>query len=115
MDLEDARFRVRSLRDRLKEITERDPEQEVRGIALPVVDSVLSEGRKHIKSDDSVVEAISGLITPQSIAEGEPVRAVDALLVVDQLLESLNTAAGINRETTRERLDRFSKRKRGRP
>jgi hypothetical protein len=115
VDLEDARFRVRSLRDRLREITGRDPEQEVRGIALPVVDSVLYEARKHIKSDDPVVEAISGLVTAETIAEGEPIRAVDALLVADQLLEALNTAAGISRETPRERLDRFSKRRRARP
>jgi hypothetical protein len=107
VDLEDARFRVRALRDRLVKISDRDPEQEVRGIALPVVDAVLAAAREHVKEGDPVLDAISGLITPESVAEGEPIRAVDALVVADQLLEALDSAAGISRATPRERLDRF--------
>lgn len=72
MNLEDARFRVRALRDQLKDITVRDPEQEVRGLALPVIDSILTEARKNIMPSDPVIDAITGLITPQRLWRANP-------------------------------------------
>jgi hypothetical protein len=36
-----------------------------------------------------VVNAIHGLIIPETIAEGEAIRAVDALIVVEQLYVAL--------------------------
>jgi hypothetical protein len=62
----------------LQRIVDKNQEQEVRGIALPVVDAVLTAARKHLPSDDPVLDAIAGLVTPAAIAESEPIRAVDS-------------------------------------
>jgi hypothetical protein len=88
-DLAVAVKRTRSLRDTLRAIVAKDQEQEVTGIALPVIDAVLTKGRDALPSDDSVVNAIHGLITPETIAEGEAIGAVDALIVVEQLYVAL--------------------------
>jgi hypothetical protein len=89
-----ARDALLALERPLSQITERDPEQEVRGIALPVVDAVLVAGREHALKNDPVVAAIAGLITVDTVAEGDPVRAVDALIVVRQLREAIDRAWG---------------------
>ncbi len=65
-------------------LVERDPEQEVQGMALPVFDAVV-EAVRAVKPDDPVVEAVRGVISPEQIALGEPIRAADALLVAEQL------------------------------
>jgi hypothetical protein len=65
-------------------LTRRDPEQEVQGIALPVLDAVIESVRTALP-DDPVVQAVRGIVTPEQIALGEPVRAADALLVAKQL------------------------------
>lgn len=75
----------------LQAIANRDPDQEVRGIALPVLDACLHAFKAHAV-DDSVVAAVQGLMTPEVIAEGS-VRAVDAALVAGQI------AAAIGRES----------------
>jgi hypothetical protein len=66
------------LRTTLQRIVDKNLEQEVRGIALPVVDAVPTAARKHLPSDDPVLDAIAGLVTPAAIAESEPIRAVDS-------------------------------------
>jgi hypothetical protein len=65
-------------------LTKRDPEQEVQGIALPVLDAVI-EAARAARPDDPVVQSARGIITPEQIESGEPVRAADALLVAKQL------------------------------
>jgi hypothetical protein len=57
---------------------------------------VLTEARSVLPPDDPAVETVAGLITPETIAEGEPIRAVDALLAVDQLCEALTYANRFN-------------------
>jgi len=65
-------------------MAKRDQEQEVQGIALPVLDAVIEEVKTAI-GDDPVVIAIAGIISADTIAAGEPIRAIDALLVAEQL------------------------------
>jgi hypothetical protein len=91
VDIDAARDRLYKLQVRLAEIVRQDPEQEVRGIALPVLDAVISSARPFVKSDDPVASAIQDVINPDAIAAGDldEVRALDALFVVDQLLASL--------------------------
>lgn len=68
----------------LRSLVERDPEQEVMGIALPVLDAVVGEVRK-LFPEDPLVQATIEVISPEQIALGEPIRAADALLVAEQL------------------------------
>jgi hypothetical protein len=83
-----AKERIEALIKTLKTLHDRDPEQEVQGIALPVLDALI-EGTRGFLSDDPVVAAVAGIISPQTIAEGEPIRAADALLVAEQLSAAL--------------------------
>jgi hypothetical protein len=55
---------------RLEEITKRDPEQEVRGIAIPVVDAVINGSRAAIPDDDEVGRVFRDLIDPDAVAAG---------------------------------------------
>jgi hypothetical protein len=45
----------------------------------------LGEAALVARPDDPVVQSARGIITPQQIESGEPVRAADALLVAKQL------------------------------
>jgi hypothetical protein len=91
MDLRDAHWRVGRLRDNLQALVDRDPEQEVRGMALPVIDAVL-EAAKEILPGDPVIATMRQVVSPEAVAEGEPLRAVDVLVVVDQLHAALSEA-----------------------
>lgn len=66
----------------LQKITERNPEQEVRGMAVPVLDACFRAFREHVP-DDPIVSALRDVLSPEAIEEGE-VRAVDAALVAGQ-------------------------------
>jgi hypothetical protein len=79
-----AKRQIVSLVETLEMLTKRDPEQEVQGIALPVLDAVIESVRR-VLLDDPVVEAVRGILSPEQIASGEPIRAADALLVARQL------------------------------
>jgi hypothetical protein len=80
----EAKHKIVALIETLEPLTKRDPEQEVQGIALPVLDAVI-EAACAARSDDPVVQSARGIITPEQIESGEPVRAADALLVAKQL------------------------------
>jgi hypothetical protein len=79
-----AKGKVTSLIESLEMLVKRDPDQEVEGIALPVLDAVIEDVRL-VLPDDPVVAAVRGIISPEQIASGEPVRAADALVVARQL------------------------------
>lgn len=79
-----AKRRVAALIASLEAMVQRDPEQEVTGIALPVLDAAI-EDIKGALGDDPIVEAVAGIISPETIEAGEPIRAADALLVAHQL------------------------------
>jgi hypothetical protein len=80
----EAKRKIIALVEALETLTKRDPEQEVQGIALPVLDAVI-EAVREARPNDPVVEAVRGIVSAEHIALGEPVRAADALLVAKQL------------------------------
>jgi len=86
--LAQARRILVTLQRDLQKITERDPEQEVRGLAIPAVDAAISAVRNAIP-DNAVVARIEDVISPEAIDTGEPIRAVDVLLVVTILLAAM--------------------------
>jgi hypothetical protein len=81
---------ITTLVDTLERLVDRDPDQEVQGIALPVMDAVIEAVRQVLPEDHPVVKAARSVISPELIESGEPVRAADALVVAKQL----NTAIG---------------------
>lgn len=87
MNVEKGRGHLTALQGTLLQITQQDMEQEVMGISLPVLDTVLAEVRALIPSDP-VLQSVQDVITPQ-LVEGGQVRAVDMLLVVSQMIEAL--------------------------
>jgi hypothetical protein len=89
VDAEQAKERLRWLIATLRDATQRDPEQEVQGIAIPVVDAVVAEAKKHVEGDP-VIDVVRDVISPEAIADGEPIRALDMLVVAQQLLMALD-------------------------
>jgi hypothetical protein len=87
MDLEEARGQLSSLQGQLARASAGDPEQEVRGMAVPVLAAIISEV-KRVLVTSAVAASIEDVVTEQLIS-GEAVRAVDALVVVSALLEAL--------------------------
>jgi hypothetical protein len=92
MNVQEAREAVIRLRADLEQIVKRDQEQEVQGLALPVLDAVLGNAREHVLPEDPVLSALTDLISPETIEHGESIRALDAYLVAGQLLEALRRA-----------------------
>ncbi|QOK24269.1 hypothetical protein IGS73_07985 [Janibacter indicus] len=84
----DARRRVDALINSMQALIQRDPEQEVRGVALGVVDAAIS-AVKAAKPNDPVVKATSELFSADQIASGEGVRAADLLVVAEQLAAAI--------------------------
>jgi hypothetical protein len=76
--------RLTALVDSLQTMVRQDPEQEVQGIAIPVIDAVIEDARS-VLGDDPVVQVVAGIISPETIEAGEPIRAIDALVVAQQL------------------------------
>jgi len=68
----------------LERLVDRDPDQEVQGIALPVMDAVIEAARK-VRPDHPAAKAARSVISPEQIQSGQPVRAADALVVAKQL------------------------------
>jgi hypothetical protein len=72
-------------------VVQRDPEQEIIGVALPVVDWVMSAARDLLgHRRNPLSEAMVDLISPDTCGGGVPVRAIDAWIVVGQLLAALD-------------------------
>jgi len=65
-------------------LTRRDPEQEVQGIALPVLDAA-PDAIKQARPDDPVVRSLVDLMSADLIGLGETIRAADMLVVAKQL------------------------------
>lgn len=76
------------LQESLRLIVKKDSEQEVRGVAIHVLDAALGMVREAL-GDNPVVRAVGGVISVETIEAGEPLRASDVLLVVDMFLGSL--------------------------
>jgi hypothetical protein len=80
----DAKRRVEALIKSLETLIKRDPEQEVQGFAIPVLDAAL-EAIKQAIPDDPVVVALVELMSADFIGAGETIRAADMLVVAEQL------------------------------
>ena len=73
----------------LEKIAQRDPEQEVRGLAIPLLEACLQAYCAHVADDHPIVGSIrDGLLTPEVVTDGS-VRAVDAAVVAHQLAHAL--------------------------
>jgi hypothetical protein len=83
----EAKRRVVALVDTLRTLAERDPEQEVRGIAVPVLKTTLAY-LKTVTSDDPIVQALAETYEWPSESD-DPIRAVYALLVACQMEAAL--------------------------
>lgn len=88
MDQDQARQRAWLLFRSLEKMSERDPDQEVRGIAVPVLDAVL-QACKPFVPEDPIIGAIREVVSADVIAAGKPVRGVDAVVVAEQLAVAL--------------------------
>lgn len=77
---------LRQLHRDLQRLVDRDPEQEVQGVALPLVDAVVSEATRSLPASSTLGQQVVELVSLDSIEKGDPIRAADALLVVGQLL-----------------------------
>jgi hypothetical protein len=80
----DAKRRVQALILSTQTLIQRDPEQEVQGVAIQVVDAAIT-AVKAAKPDDPVVAATAELFSADHIATGQGVRAADILVVATQL------------------------------
>jgi hypothetical protein len=80
----EVKDKITALIEALETVVKRDPEQEIHATALPVLDAV-TEAVRLVRPDDPVVAAARGVISAEQTAEGEPVRAADALVVAKQL------------------------------
>jgi hypothetical protein len=87
MDLQTARRQIWDLRETLTALTGRDPDQEVLGIAVPVVQAIL-ESCGTFLSEDPVVTRIDGLLEMLALEDGS-LRAADALIVVNAVSVAL--------------------------
>lgn len=80
----DAKPRVEALIKSLKTLIARDPEQEVQGFAVPVLDAALTAIRQAVPEDPVVVAPVE-LMSADFIGAGETIRAADMLVVAEQL------------------------------
>jgi hypothetical protein len=87
-----ARVAVTRLHTQFGSIVARDQEQEARGIAVPVIDAVIATARENMLLDNPVLAALPDLISPEALAAGEPIRAIDAYIALGQIEEALNRA-----------------------
>jgi hypothetical protein len=77
----DAKKRVTALIETLATIVKQDPDEKVQGMALPVLHAVIEGIKDGIGRHNEVVLATAGVISPDAIASGAPIRVVDALIV----------------------------------
>lgn len=63
-------------------------------MALPVMDAVITAARQHFPDGDPILAKVADVISPENIVGGVPIRAIDALLVVDQLSTALELRRG---------------------
>lgn len=87
----EASRRLHGLRDSLQVPIRRDSEQEVQGMAVPVVAAALND-IKAAKPEDPVVQSVLDLFSAEQIGAGDSIRAADLLVVVDQLASAIGTA-----------------------
>lgn len=81
----DVVAQLRQLYVDLNRISHRDPEQELGGVAVSVVDHVFATARAALAGSSSL-DFAPELISPEALEAAVPVRAIDALVVTGQIL-----------------------------
>ncbi|HEY6665915.1 MAG TPA: hypothetical protein VI036_12395 [Propionibacteriaceae bacterium] len=80
----EAKRSIQAAISSLKTLVQRDPEQEIQGIALAVADAAI-EAVKAAKPDHPIVQSTAYIYSADQIGSGDPVRAADLLFVAEQL------------------------------
>lgn len=82
---------LQQLHTDLHAISARDAEQEVMGLALPLVDKVLSEAKGLLPAGHGLATQIVDLVSVEGMDVEEGIRAADAVIVVGQVLAAYKT------------------------
>lgn len=80
---------LRAIADTLQGLVERDPDQEVLGVVVPVLHQALKEGKEALEGNSIAKVVDEYLISPENCESGEPLRAADALVIVRALMAQL--------------------------
>lgn len=88
-DIESLRRQLTDLKSTLEAMVQADREDEVEGRGLRAADAVLRQVREHLGPNHYLVESNPELISPETIEEGQSIRAADLLLEVGMLLKAL--------------------------
>jgi hypothetical protein len=73
----------------LADYVETDPEHEVQGVAIATLDAVIREAVEFVGPGDLVIAEIADVISPETVAEGEPIRVANLLIVVTVLRDRI--------------------------
>jgi hypothetical protein len=80
----EAKRSIQAVISSTRALIQRDPEQEIQGIALAVADAAI-EAVKAAKPDDPILQSTASIYSADQIGSGDPVRAADLLFVAEQL------------------------------
>jgi hypothetical protein len=89
MNQREAFWAATELAQDLARLVDRDPEQEVQGMAVPVLGAVIAAARE-LLPDHPVVAAMWEPVSVEAMLDGDSVRAADALIVARQLARALD-------------------------
>lgn len=88
--MNEARNLINDLYRTLEKIADRDADQEIWAVAYGPIDEALKLASFHL-DDHPVVSQVRELVSPETAAEGNPIRVVDILPVVSLLRSLLNS------------------------
>lgn len=88
MNLEEAYWAAKQLYEDLQRAADKDAEQEIKGPAIDTVDAVLDACRQFLP-DHAIVGRLQNVLSPDAIATGDPVRVVDVVPGVGQIVTAL--------------------------
>jgi hypothetical protein len=88
MEVEEAYFAADRLYDDLRATADKDPEQEIHGVALVTIDAVLDACREFVP-DHPIISRLRDVISPEAIEAGDPIRVVDVVPAIGQIVTAL--------------------------
>ena len=103
MDLDAIRQSVRQLHRDLETMLS-DPDQEITGEAISIVDAAVTEALKHIP-DHEIIRKVQEIISPATVAAGSPPRGAELYPIVGQLSAALEQVPTDTSRETWEQLD----------
>ena len=69
----------------------KDPEQEIHGVALVTIDAVLDAGREFVPGH-TIISRLRDVISPEAVEAGDPIRVVDVVPAIGQIVTALSMA-----------------------